>query len=742
MPLDAAGVYSVDPAFLTLSHRCMRGPVNDVARLACLICVGLLAACSPGAWNVPYPTADADRAIFYTTFQERPKHLDPALSYSENEAAVIAQIYEPLLQYHYLKRPFELAPLTADRLPEPMFLDAAGAVLPADAPDDLVARTVYRIRIKAGIRYAPHPAFAADGEGGHCYHGPGGSLPPDFRTLADFHVHGTRELVAQDYVYQIKRLVHPRLQSPIAGVMVHYVHGLAALAERLRTMPAGTDGWLDLRGVAFDGARALDDHTLEITLDGKYPQFIYWLAMPFFAPMPWEAERFYAQPGMAERNLSLEWYPVGTGPYVLRENNPNARMVLARNPNFHGETYPSEGMPEDAAAGLLAAAGKPLPMIDEVHFMLEKEEIPTWAKFLQGYYDASPIAPDGFDQAIRFTPDGRAELTPTMQARELKLTVATQPSVSYLGFNMLDGVVGGSSERARKLRQALSIAIDMEEMISIFSNGRGVPAHGPLPPGIFGFREGEAGMNPVTHAWQGSRAVRRPLADAKRLLAEAGYPDGIDPATGEPLTLYFDATGGGPDDKSRFSWFRKQCEKLGLRLVVRLTDYNRFQDKMRNGDAQLFSWGWNADYPDPENFLFLLYGPNGKAGHQGENASNYANPAFDQLFREMRGLPNGEARQAVIDRMVRMVREDAPWVWGYNAQSYALQHQWLGNGKPNTMARNTLKYRSLDVGLRKALREEWNSPRRWPLAALLAGLVAASWMARRIWRQRQEAIAR
>ena len=655
---------------------------------------------------------------------------------------IIAQIYEPLVQYHYLKRPYELSPLAAEQVPQPVYLDAAGRVLPADAPDEIVARTVYRIRIKPGIRYAPHPAFAARTEGGHRYHGAGAVLPEAFRTLQDFPEAGTRELVAEDYVYQIKRLVHPRLQSPIAGVMVHYIHGLSALADRLQSQPAESDGWIDLRAADFDGARALDSHTLEITLDGKYPQFIYWLAMPFFAPLPWEAERFYQQPGMAARNLSLEWYPVGTGPYYLRENNPNARMVLARNPVFHGEAYPAEGMPEDGAAGLLADAGKPLPMIDEVHFMLEKESIPTWAKFLQGYYDASGIASDGFDQAIRFTPEGRAELTPAMQARKLKLAVATQPSITYLGFNMLDRVVGGSGERARKLRQALSIAIDIEEMISIFNNGRGVPAHGPLPPGIFGFREGAGGINPVTHAWIGTQAVRRPLADAQRLLAEAGYAGGIDPATGEPLTLYFDATGGGPDDKSRFNWFRKQCQKLGIRLVVRLTDYNRFQDKMRNGDAQIFIWGWNADYPDPENFLFLLYGPNGKAEHQGENASNYANPEFDRLFREMRGLPNGAARQAVIDRMVGMVREDAPWLWGYSDQSFSLQHQWLGNGKPNTMARNTLKYRSLDVALRKELRESWNQPQRWPLAALLFGLLATLWAARRIWRLRQEATAR
>ena len=84
--------------------------------------------------------------------------------------------------------------------------------------------------------------------------------------------------------------------------------------------------------------------------------------------------------------------------------------------------------------------------------------------------------------------------------------------------------------------------------------------------------------------------------------------------------------------------------------MIRSTDYNRFQDKMRSGTAQIFQWGWNADYPDPENFLFLFYGPNAKALHRGENASNYRNPEFDALFERMRAMPNSAERQAIIDR--------------------------------------------------------------------------------------------
>ncbi|MGE3772956.1 MAG: ABC transporter substrate-binding protein [Gammaproteobacteria bacterium] len=724
------------PSLCRTLHACLRAGL--------LVVLGaMLAACERewrDPWNSPYPAATARSNILYTTFQERPKHLDPVSSYSENEAMITSQVYEPLVQYHFLQRPYTLVPLTAATLPVAAYYDAEGRALPVDAPDEQIARAVYRIAIRPGIRFQPHPAFARTADGGYRYHGDGATRVPEARAPADFPMQGTRELKAADYVYQIKRLAHPRLHSPIASLMGKYIVGLDALAARLKAEAPAT-GFLDLRPYALEGAREIDDYTFEITLSERYPQFVYWLAMPFFAPVPWEAERFYAEPGMAERNLTLDWYPVGTGPYLLRENNPNRRMVLARNPNFHGERYPAQGEPVDAANGMLADAGRPLPFIDEIHFMLEKEDIPEWGKFLQGWYDISPIAPDGFDQAIRFGPDGRPELTPEMRAKRMKLAVATQPTIVYLGFNMLDPVVGGDGRRARALRQALSIAIDIEEMISIFANGRGIPAQGPIPPGIFGHREGAAGINPIVYDWQDGRPVRKPLARAQALMVEAGYPDGRNPATGKPLTLYFDAFASGPDYKPLFNWYRKQFAKLGVQLVVRMTDYNRFQDKVRTGAAQIYGWGWNADYPDPENFLFLLYGPHGKVEHHGENASNYASPDFDRDYLRMRSLPNGPARQAVIDRMLARVRDDAPWIWGTHPQAYSLFHAWYANGKANMMARNTLKYRRLDPERRATLRRAWNRPVLTPLAGVGAIAVLVALLAWRTQRERSRRAA-
>ncbi|MCP5142447.1 MAG: ABC transporter substrate-binding protein [Gammaproteobacteria bacterium] len=681
---------------------------------ALVLLIVSLTGCGETPWNDPYPDDPRVSGTLYTSFADPPKHLDPARSYASNEWVYISQIYEPPLQYHYLKRPHELMPVLSVGMPR-VFEEGEG-----DA-----RRTVYEIRIPAGARFQPHPAFAAAGTADDL-------LDPQ-RLLAQ----PAREVTADDLVHQIKRLAHPALSSPIHGLMSEYIVGLRAYRDTLERAWAaqGRDGWLDLRDYPLAGAEAIDRYTLRVTLHGSYPQFMYWLATPFFAPVPWEAERFYAQPGMAERNLSLDTWPVGSGPYLLLESDPNRRMVLAENPNWHGELYPHEG-----PAALLADAGKPLPFIERAVYTLEKESIPTWSKFLQGWYDSSGVSSDSFDSAVQVGPGGDAELTPALRDKGIHLETETESSIFYFGFNWLDPVVGGDGERARALRQALAIAVDYEEYVAIFRNGRGMAAQGPLAPGIFGYREGEAGINPVTHVWRDGRPQRRSLAEARALLAQAGYADGIDPDTGKPLLLYLDTPArSGPDFKAVLDWWRKQVEKLGLRLVVRDSDYNRFQDKMRKGQAQLFQWGWNADYPDPENFFFLFYGPNAKALHDGENAANYANPEFDALFDRMKNLPNGAERQAVVDRMVTILREDSPWLFGFHPVEYRLIHAWLHNVKPNLMARNTLKYQRIDGAARAQARVDWNAPVLWPFGVMLLALALLVLPAMVAWRRRERA---
>jgi ABC-type transport system substrate-binding protein len=676
------------------------------------------AALASGQLNNPYPEDEGEQAVLYESFSERPKHMDPAVAYSSNEYAFISQIYEPPFQYHYLKRPYQVVPLTATRMPEVIYLNQKGEKLGQGANNSDIAFSDYVIEIQSGIKYQPHPALAKNFQGAYEYHQLDKAQIEAVTSLNDFKATGSRELTAEDYVYQIKRLAHPKIQSPIAEIMKNYIVGFDDFSKQVKDKPKTA-----VRDLPIEGATSLSRYQYRIRIKGKYPQFIYWLAMPFFSPMPWEADVFYGQPGLADKNITLDWFPVGTGPYLLSENNPNRRMILLKNPLFHLETYPSEGEPEDQQKGLLADAGKPLPFIDKVVFMLEKETIPYWTKFLQGYYDASGIASDSFDQAIQFTGSGGVALTPSLLEKGIQLQTSVTTSNFYMGFNMLDTTVGGATEQARKLRQAISIVVDYEEFISIFMNGRGVAAQGALPPGIYGFAEDKTGINPYVYDNQNGKVQRKKIEAARQLMAEAGYAGGIDPKTKEALILYFDTTATSVDDRPRMNWYRKQFEKLGIKLVIRATDYNRFQEKMRNGNAQLFFWGWNADYPDPENFFFLLYGPNSKVQHGGENAANYRNPEFDRLFEQMRNMDNSEQRYRIIQQMQEIVRHDAPWIFGFHPKNFSLFHSWYKNLKPNLMANNQLKYTRIDTAARAEKRQQWNNPVFWPLALVGGGFV-------------------
>lgn len=691
--------------------------------LTFLLLVLILTGCDDqSAWNNPYPQFKDSDNILFTAFTERPKHLDPAVSYTESEAVITFQVYEPPLQYHYLKRPYELTTLAAESLPSVTYIDQTGKILPENDPN--IAFSLYQIKIKPGIFYQEHPAFATDPTTGrYLYHDL--TLPEvkNKHTLNDFPERGTRELVAEDYVYEIKRLADPTVNSPIFGVMENYLAGLSELHKKLQSQYQEKNNkknkpFLDLRDFPLEGARIIDKYTYEIKIKGRYPQFSYWLAMPFFAPIPWEGAKFYSQEVLQKRNITLDWFPIGTGPFILIKNNPNSEMILQKNPHYHGEFYPHEGETGDKENGFLKKANLPIPFIDKIVFVLERENIPYWNKFLQGYYDQAGVSTNNFDQVFNVSGSNVLELSKEMKNKGMSLYASVAPTIFYWGCNMLDETVGGYTTEKRKLRQALAIAMDMEEYINIFLNGRGVVAESPLPAGIFGHVASPLGINPNTHQINPTtqQVERKSISEAKKLLKEAGYPNGIDPKTKLPLILYYDTPlGSGPDSAAQLSWIRKQFEKLGIDLVVRGTQYNRFQDKMAHGDFQLYSWGWNADYPDPENFLFLLLGKNSKVKFAGENTSNYMDPEFDALFEQMKVMPNTPERMKIIIKMLNIIQRDVPWFGGYFPKTYVLRQSWIQSLKPNEMARNAVKYISIDPEKRASLRKKWNQPIVWPI---------------------------
>ena len=226
-------------------------------------------------------------------------------------------------------------------------------------------------------------------------------------------------------------------------------------------------------------------------------------------------------------------------------------------------------------------------------------------------------------------------------------------------------------------------------------------------------------------------------------MVEAGYPDGRDARTGRPLVINYDFYQlPTPERKAEIDWVVRQFAKLDIQLEVRATDNNQFQDKVRKGNYQVYMSGWIADYPDAENFLALLYGPNGKTKFDGESYANYANPAYDHLFERLRLMGDGPAKQAVIDEMVRLTQQDAPWSFGYFPFASAAVQHWVYNSKPSLMVRDHGRYLRLDVAERQARQAQWNKPVWWPVAAGAGLIVLLIGVAVRSYRRRERLDAR
>jgi len=728
--------------------------------------IGRTAACAlallaAGCNNSPWPRgAERENTMFFSFDERSPRYLDPVASYDNPSTVYTFQIYEPPYGYHYLLRPYRLEPKAAAAVAKPRYLDKQGQPLPDDAPAEQIAESVYDVPVRQGVMFQPHPAFAKDEQGRYRYHALTREQLGSRRSPLAFEHQGTRELVAEDFVYAIKRHATTRIETPVFGVFSQYVIGLEEYAQLVRQedakllagLPLDTRDkpFLDFRRWPLAGATVIDRHTYRVRLKGKYPQWSYWMALPFLAPVPWEADAFYAQPGMNENGLSLNQWPVGTGPFMMADFVRDRRHVMVRNPHFRGEPYPCEGMPEDRAAGLLADCGKTMPFVDKIHVVIEKEKVPRKEKFKQGYFDVPEIERPEWGVEFRNDADDSDAVRRFFEQRGFKFPLLTDISNWYLGFNMLDPVVGAGSTpeqaaRNRKLRQAISIAIDWEEGYGrIFKHKGGVAAHSPVPPGLFGSREGQGGFhNPVTHVLNDGRPVRRPIDEARKLLAEAGYPGGRDAVTGRPLVLNYDFQRAvSPEFKSENDWMVKQFAKLGIQLEIRATDFNQYQDKTLAGKHQVFWGGWLADYPDAENFLYLLYGPIARSKSQGDNYANYMNPEYDKLYKALQSLDDGPAKQALMDKMVAIVQQDAPWAFGYFPWGGLAFQPWVHNGKPSVVIRDMAKYYRIDTAERAAKLAEWNRPVMWPLALLALSALALVLWARRSFVARETATAR
>lgn len=554
------------------------------------------------------------KEMVYTGVAERMRGFDPVKAGDVASSMAIARIYEGLLQYSYLKRPYQVEPCLAESLPE-------------ISKDGLE----YTFKIKKGILFQDDICF------------PGGK---------------GRELVAEDFVYSIKRVADIKNQSTGYWAFNDRIVGL----DEFRAASASetpTDYSMPVEGLV-----ALDRYTLRIKLKRPYPQLLWILTMTYAFAVPKEAVELY--------KAEFVNHPVGTGPYKLVKWKRNYKIEYVRNPQWNRdkryEPYPSEGSEEDRINGLLTDAGCPLPIIDRIVQYVIGDSSTMWFMFLRGQLASSSISRDNWDAVV----NADRTLSKTLAEKGIKMYAVPTMDTYYIGFNMDDPVVG----KNKKLRQAMTMAFNSEQYVK-FYNYRVIRAKGPIPPGIAGYDEKES-----PYAFN--------LEKAKIFLAEAGYPEGKDPKTGRRLKLKLDV-GNANDAEVRASveLFTDFMEKIGIVIEPVYNNWPAFLDRLERRQVQLYRLGWVADYPDAENFLQLFYGPNSSPG---PNHSNYVNKEFDELYEKVRTMNDSPERTALYKRMADIVIEDCPWIFEQHPLSYSLHHGWLKNYKPHDFPYGMIKY--------------------------------------------------
>lgn len=290
--------------------------------------------------------------------------------YSGNE---IARVYEGLLEYNYLKRPYTLQPNLVEAMPEV-------------SKDGLT----YTFKLLKGVLFHDNKCFAG-GKG--------------------------RELEAKDVIYSFKRLADPKLQSTGWWLFDDKIKGLNEWRKKYENAP--TTSYDD----EIEGLKATDKYTVQITLSKQFPQFLYSLAMPFSFVVAKEAVEHYGKEFLN--------HPVGTGAFTLSEFDQSNMMTYFKNQNFRDKFYPAEGEESDKGNGLLDNAGKKIPFVEKVVVQVMVETQPRWLSLKKGNIDYSGVPKDNFTEAV----SKEKTITPALSALGMKLSYTPQLDVTYVAFN-------------------------------------------------------------------------------------------------------------------------------------------------------------------------------------------------------------------------------------------------------------------------------------------------------------------
>ncbi len=550
-----------------------------------------------------------------------PKSLDPVQGSTTYDNMACAQIFETLLISQYAN-PMEMEPL-----------------LLTQKPERLEGGKLFRFTLKDGVTFHDNACFP-NGKG--------------------------REITTDDVFYSLKRLADDQYEFENWWLLKDTVVGLNEFKE---TANDGNPETPADYSVPVEGFRKINDKEFEIELVAPVTRFEWVLTMFQTSIVPREAVDYYGDDFF--RN------PVGTGPFMLESWTPKKDMTVVRNPNYHEVLYPERNAwdRDDRRAGLHRAAGKPVPFLDKIEFTMFPQDQPMWLQFEAGNIGYTQVPDEYFSQAF----DRRTkELLPEVAAEGVRGHSNKLLDFIFRGFNMEDPVVGGYTPKKKALRQAISLAMDLNEFNETFYSGTNVVYDGPIPPGLYGHPEGGR----TDAAYQGPN-----LELARQKLVEAGHPngEGLD-----PIDYYANRGGNSPEQTELM---QRQLARIGIELNVQLVDFSTLIETVNKKNAQMFSFAWSSDYPDGENNLALFYGPNESPG---SNHYNYKRAEYDAMYEQILRMPAGSERTEIMVRMRDMLLEDVPYIGSMARERRYTINPWLLNCKPTERYYGWFKFLDVD----------------------------------------------
>ena len=589
-----------------------------------------------GAWALAGRAAEAPPPAgrILRVLMESPEvGFDPARLGDIYSSRVVSHIFEAAYHYDWLAVPVKVQPLTAAALPE----------VSAD-------HRTWTVRLRPGIYFADDLAFR-----GH-----------------------RRELVAQDYLYAIRRYADPATTSP----------GYAGLAD------LGIEGYEEAHDAAvrdrrpFDydapiaGLGLLDRYTFQIRLRAPRPRFLATLCdNASLGAVAREVVEHYGDDIVA--------HPVGTGPYRLKEWRRSSRIVLERNPDFREMVYDAEPAPDDAEALALLARfkGRRLPLNDGVEIAVLTEPQTRWLSFLNGQADIGRVPNDFVQYAM---PGGN--LAPHLAQRRVSARRYVNADVAFSYFNMDDPIVGGYTADKVALRRAIGMAYNLDRDIRIARRGSAVPAESLVQPGCFGYN---ASFRTEANAYDPERA--------KALLDLYGYVDRDGDGwrelpDGRPLVLHMGTQPSQADRQFDEVW-QKSLAAIGVRIHFETAQWPENMKAARAGRLQMWFLASTAVTPDGQSVLEFLSGDSIGSG----NLARFKLPAFDALYRRMLVLADGPERAALFDEAKKLAIAYMPYKPHVHRLYIDLSHPWAVGWRQGMFRQEAWQYIEVDPALRARL---------------------------------------